>query len=238
MRNTALILAAVIVSVFLLGACQQPSPAANAGNSAVASNAVENGKVPQNQGECSQGGGEPAVALNSPLEAYNFLFDAVHRKDVDAIKQVSSEATRQLAQVSANTFKKSCYDAYKNGFTESSMQDTMPETRDVRQDGDVAAMEIKKKDGTWEDVPFVKEGNGWKLAQGDLFFGRIKSPGKSQSQLEQENANARGVNTIMVNPMANKGNANVFKAVPVPDEKVDKPLLKNRPGQPQQQPNQ
>lgn len=227
MRNTVIFLLTAIISVFGLVACTN-TPTPNAANQ-VASNATDQGKVPSSGGECAEGGGEPAAAINSPAEAYAFLFEAVKKGDTDAVKQVSSKATRELAQFMSSTYKKPCAETYKNGFTETAMQEKMPETRDVRIDGDVAAMEVKGPKGTWENVPFVKEGNGWKLGIGDLFFGRIQSPGKPQSVIEGENANARGVTNTA--PLSN-ANGNQFQAVPVPDEKVDKPLLKNRPGKP------
>lgn len=225
MRNTVLLLSVAMISVFGLGACQQP--AANNNTAPNAANNSEVGNVPNSGGECTQGATDPAVAINSPAEAYSFLFEAVKKNDVDAIKSVSSKATRELAQFMSNSYKKSCADSYKNGFTESAMQEKMPETRDLRMEGEVAALEIKGPKGNWENVPFVKEGNGWKLGIGDLFFGKIKSPGKPQSIREQENANARGLNNV---PMPGNANGNNFEAVPVPDEKIEKPLLKKRPG--------
>jgi hypothetical protein len=232
MRNTLILLAALIIATFGLAACQPPKTT-DANSNANLGNTGDKGNVPHSGGECAEGGGEPAAAINSPIEAFSFLFEAVRSKNIDGIKQISSKATRELAQVSASSFKQSCFDSYKNGFTETVMQDKMPETRDLRTDGDVAAMEVRRADGKWENIPFVKEGNGWKLAIGDLFFGRIKSPGKAQSILEQENANARGLNNGTVNPMPNKnGNANTFQAVPVPNEPINKPLQRPRPGQP------
>lgn len=233
MNKTALLLLTLLVSIFGLAGCQ------NTPNQANAKTANSNiGKVPHSGGECAEGGGEPAVAINSPVESFTFLFEAVKRGDTTATKQISSQATREMGQFIANSYKKSCADAYKNGFTETTMQETMPETRDLRmsEDGNVAAMEIKRADGRWENVVFVKEGNGWKLGLGDLFFGRVQSPGKAQSVLEQENANARGINNMIIqNPMGNSnkkgGNNNTFQPVPVPNEKIEKPL-RQKPGQP------
>ena len=232
MNKTALLLSALLIFAFCLSGCT--GTAGTTANSAANANGDPSvGRVPNSGGECAEGGGDPATAINSPIEAYSFLFEAVKKGDTDAIKQISSKATRELAQFSANTYKKSCFDSYKNGFTDTAMQEKMPETRDLRVEGDVASMEVKNAKGTWEDVPFVKEGNGWKLAIGDLFFGKIKRVGTPQSIREQENANARGLGNIPLNPMANKNgaNGNTFKAVPVPNEKIEKPLLKNKPGQ-------
>src|SRR5262245_17339073 len=119
--------------------------------------------VPKLGGECAEGGGEPSVILAGPAEAYTFLFLAVRRGDTDAVKQVSSQATRVLAQFMASSYKKSCAESYKNGFTETSMQDKMPQIRDLRMEGDSAGIEVQRADGKWEDIPFIKEGNGWKL---------------------------------------------------------------------------
>jgi hypothetical protein len=239
MSKTAIFLSGLILTLGLgLTGCTGTTGQANSAANGPANGDPNVGKVPHSSGECSEGGGEPAVAIGSPVEAYSFLFEAVKRGDTAAVKQVSSQATRELAQFMANSYKKSCADAYKNGFSETTMQEKMPETRDLRMEGDIAAMEVKNAKGAWENVPFVKEGNGWKMAFGDLFFGKIKTPGKPQSVLEQENANARGAMNAPLNPMANKNgaNGNSFKAVPVPNEKVEKSLLKNR--QPTNQPKQ
>ena len=227
MSKTAILLSALLFTAFCLTGCAGTTGQANA----PANSDPNIGRVPHSGGECAEGGGEPATAMNSPIEAYSFLFEAVKRGDTEAVKQVSSRATRELAQFMSNTYKKSCAESYKNGFTETTMQEKMPETRDLRQEGDIAAMEVKTSKETWENIPFIKEGNGWKVAFGDLFFGKIKTPGKPQSVLEQENANARGAVNMPTNPMANKNAANTFKPVPVPNEPAEKPLLKNKLGQ-------
>jgi hypothetical protein len=237
MSKTAFLLILITLSLGLAGLTGCTGTTGQ-GNSAIAVNGANSdpnlGRVPHSGGECAEGGGEPATAIGSPVEAYTFLFDAVKKGDTDAVKQISSKATRELAQFTAGSYKKSCAEAYKNGFTETAMQEKMPETRDLRtsDDGNVASMEVKTAKGTWEDVPFVKEGNGWKLAIGDLFFGKIKRVGTPQSFREQENANARGLGNLPINPMANKNgaNGNTFKPVPVPNEPINKPL--RRPGQP------
>jgi hypothetical protein len=234
MSKTAFLLISVILSLCLTGLTGCTGTTGQATNAAPANSDPNVGRVPHSGGECAEGGGDPAVAINSPVEAYTFLFDAVKKGDTDAVKQISSKATRELAQFTANSYKKSCAESYKNGFTETAMQEKMPETRDLRisDDGNTASMEVKTAKGTWDDVPFVKEGNGWKLALGDLFFGKIKKVGTPQSVREQENANARGLGNVPINPMANKNgvNGNTFKAVPVPNEKIEKPL--KRSGQP------
>jgi hypothetical protein len=228
MKKTALLLSAIIISIFMLAACDPPKTSNNSANAANS----DIGKVPTSGGECTQNATEPSVPVNSPTEAFSFLFESVKKGDTSAIKSVSSQATRELAQIMSSQYKKSCAESYKNGFTETTMQEKMPETRDLREDGNVAALEIKRADGRWEDVTFVKEGSGWKIASGDLFFGKIKSPGKPQSMREQENANARGINST-TNPMgnSNSANGNKFEAVPVPDGPVNKPLQRPRPGQ-------
>jgi hypothetical protein len=239
MRKTGIITILLLVSFSLAGLVGCTGTTGQTNANAVANGDSNVGRVPHSGGECAEGGGEPATAIGSPIEAYTFLFESVKKGDTAAVKQVSSQATRELAQFMSSSYKKTCADAYKNGFTETTMQEKMPQTRDVRisEDGNVAAIEVMRGDGKWEDILFVKEGNGWKLASGDIFFGKIKSPGKPQSVREQENANARGVTNMNapINPFANKkgGNNNSFQAVPVPNENVEKPMLKNRqPGQP------
>lgn len=50
-----------------------------------------------------------------------------------------------------------------------------------------------------EDLPFVRESDGWKLAIGELFSGTYKSPGKGKSVIDQEAINAMSGNKSVQN---------------------------------------
>jgi hypothetical protein len=195
-------------AAMLTVACERP-------DNANTNMANANMPPPAPTGECSQGGTEPTVAINTPTEAYKFLFDAVKSKDTNAIKSISSEQTRKLADFMSSTYKKSCEETYKNGFTETTFNAALPEMRDERIKDNFAALEVKRVDGQWEDLAFVKEGSGWKLALGDHFFGTFKSPGKGKAVLDQEAANAKMGNNMV--PYAANMNANANTKVTVID---------------------
>ena len=79
----------------------------------------------------------------------------------------------------------------ENGFTATTFSEKLPEIRDERVQDTNGAIEVwNSKESKWEDLPFVKEETGWKLAIGELFKGTWKSPGKGRALREMEAANA------------------------------------------------
>ncbi len=75
--------------------------------------------------------------------------------------------------------------------TATTMTDSLPNIRDERIADDMGAIEVwNTKDSRWEDLPFILEDGGWKLAVGDQWAGTFKSPGKGRDLVEREAANA------------------------------------------------
>ncbi|MGI8812071.1 MAG: hypothetical protein ACR2IH_06025 [Pyrinomonadaceae bacterium] len=147
---------------------------------------------------------------SSPTESYKLLFAAVKSKNTDAIKNQVSGATKDLAVFAAEKQKSPVEKVYENGFTATTFADSLPEIRDERIDGNMGAIEVRNvKDATWEDLPYVKEETGWKLAVGDVFKGTFKSPGEGRAVIEQEAANAAGKGPQEVAPFSNS-NLNVM----------------------------
>lgn len=195
----------------------------NAANTAQNNNSVvANSQPPTNapqapkEGECSQGTAEPDKVISSPTEAYSYLFEAVKAKNIQRVKEISSPGSRQLADFMAGTYKKSCDEVYKNGFTETTFNEKMPQTRDLQIKDNFATLEVKNAKGNWEVIPFIKEGENWKIAIGEMFFGKFTSPGKPQSIREQELANIKAGNKMI--PYAANVNKNTKVIVePAPD---------------------
>ena len=130
---------------------------------------------------------------STPTETYKLLFAAVKSKNTEAIKQLVSTNTQAFAQGLAQQQNKPIEKVYENGFTATTFAESLPEIRDERIDGNMGAIEVRNaKDNKWEDLPFVKDDGGWKLAIGDIFKGTYKSPGKGRDVKEQEAANAAG----------------------------------------------
>ncbi|MEQ1765514.1 MAG: hypothetical protein ABL984_20465 [Pyrinomonadaceae bacterium] len=141
---------------------------------------------------------------DTPTEAYKRLFAAVKAKNTDAIKAEFSKNSIAAAQAQATKAKVRVEEVYKNGFTATTFAESLPEIRDERVNGTMGAIEVwNSKESKWEDLPFIREESGWKLAVGDIFAGKWKSPGPGMDTKERAAANAVAGNSKVVNAMAN-----------------------------------
>jgi hypothetical protein len=144
------------------------------------------------------------VKASTPREAYRLLYEAVKAKDTEGIKQLMSNNTMTFAGFAAEQQKQSLEKMFENGLTATTFADNLPETRDIRVNGNFGAVEVfNETDNRWEDLPFVLEDGGWKLAVGDAFRGDYKSPGKGQAQLEMEASNPMNQPAATPTPAAN-----------------------------------
>lgn len=140
------------------------------------------------------------VKATTPREAYRLLYEAVKAKNTEGIKQLMSNNTMTFAGFAAQQQNQSLEKMFENGLTATTFADTLPESRDIRVNGNFGAVEVwNQKDSRWDDLPFVLEDGGWKLAVGDAFKGDFKSPGKGQAQLEMEAGNP--MNQPVATPM-------------------------------------
>lgn len=143
----------------------------------------------------------------TPTEAYKMLFAAVKAKNTDAIKRMMSQKTLGFAEGVSAQQNTSLPKFYENGLTATTFAATLPKTRDERVKGDMGALEVwNEKDNRWEDLPFVKEADGWKLAIGDIFAGTHQSPGKGQAQIESEASNTSAISNG-TDPIGNSSTA-------------------------------
>lgn len=163
----------------------------------------------------------------SPTDAYKKLYAAVKAKDTEAIKSNLSKKTIDFAAVVSQKNNKPLEEVFANGFTATTFADRLPEIRDERINEDMSNVEVwNAKDKKWEDLPFVLEEGGWKLAVGDLFAGTFKSPGKGRAQKEAEAANVLNGNTMQ--PIAPDVNGN-FTSAPRPPKPSESPASTKRP---------
>lgn len=145
------------------------------------------------QSSKSQSANQEAVKAPTPREAYRLLYEAVKAKDSARIQQMMSKNTMTFAGFATQQQNQSLEKVFENGLTATTFSYTLPEMRDERISGNFGAVEVfNQKDNRWEDLPFVLEDGGWKLAVGDAFKGDYKSPGKGQAQLEMESSGAMG----------------------------------------------
>ncbi len=188
----------VILSIAAIFAACGDDPATN--------NAV-NGTIPGN------GTSTTVVTSNpndTPTQAYKRLFDAVKSKNTEAIKAEFSKNSVAAAQTQAARANVPVEEVYKNGFTATTFSDKLPETRDERVIGDMGAVEVwNARDKMWEDLPFIREPSGWKIAVGDALAGNWKRPGPGLAAREQIAANAVAPKTTVINTMKN---GNMFPA--------------------------
>lgn len=113
---------------------------------------------------------------STPTLAYKALYEAVKKKDPEAIKKVISKGTLGMMESYASMQKKTLNQIVENGLTETTFAPKLPETRNEKITGDVAILEVKnEKTGAWEALPFAKEDGNWKLAI-DTFFRGTMSP--------------------------------------------------------------
>lgn len=106
-------------------------------------------------------------------QAYRSLFEAVKRKDIEAIKNSMSKLTMYLAEFMAETYKKPIEKVIENGMTETTMQPDFPEIANEKINGNQATIIVKKADGKWDQIPFVFEDGLWKLALGEVMQGKM-----------------------------------------------------------------
>lgn len=131
-----------------------------------------------------------AGGAQTPTEAYKMLYAAVKAKNTEDIKKMMTGATLSLAEMQASQTKQTPEQVLANGFTETMFAASLPNIRDERVKENFGAIEVwNEKRRVWEDLPFIKEGDGWKLAVGDIFKGTYESPGKGQDFREKEAAN-------------------------------------------------
>jgi len=183
-----------------------------------------------NNSNSSSNSGDKA---QTPTEAYKILFAAVKAKDSGKIKQMMSKSTLGLAEFSGSQQKKSIDQILENGFVAPTLATSLTEIRDERVKDNFGAVEVfNPKDNRWEDLPFVLEDGGWKLAVGDIFQNTYKLPGKGQAQIEREASNTEmpmPANSATNFPPIPEGNKSVQippssggnKSIEVPKE--DKP---------------
>ncbi len=176
----------------------------------------------------------PTVKAQSPTEAYKMLYAAVKAKDKATIRGLMSKGSLGLAEMSAGQQKKSIDQILENGLVAPTLADTITEIRDERIKGNFGKIEVKnERENRWEDLPFVLEDGGWKLAVGDLFantFDPQNAIPKSKGQVETEASNKSiplpsnttkfpemNSNSVTKNPVPS---ANETKSIEVPKEKT------------------
>lgn len=117
---------------------------------------------------------------------------------------VISKQTLTLAQGMASQQKTTIEDAIRNGFTATTFADTLPEIRDERIKENMGAIEVwNAKDNKWDDLPFIYEDGGWRLAIGDIFSGAYEKPSQGLAELESNTNQMKPAAPTNGNPFQN-----------------------------------
>lgn len=192
-RNLMYVFIIALVSFALVGSsCNNGNPTGST---------TPTGGTPPPGGPAGPAGGGNAA---SPTAAYTDLFEGVKKKDTERIKRNMSKMTIELAQFMGSTYKKPLEKVLENGMTESAMQPTFPQIQNEKISyndkikAEQATLDVKKADGKWEQVPFIKEDGAWKLAYGEVMKGliNITQPGADNPTLNQNvPAPTQGTNT-------------------------------------------
>ena len=173
----------------------------------------------------SCGNSDPGAAgatSGTPTEAYKALYAAVKSKNTERIKGMMSKKTHAFAEMVAARQNNPIEKVFENGFTATTFAEALPEIRDERVSGEFGAVEVwNAKDKRWEDLGFVYEDGGWKLAIGEMFGGTFKSPGVGRAIKEQEAANAVSNNMIPLTPANGNANSNSNVKIIVPKERPE-----------------
>lgn len=172
-----------------------------------------------------------ACRKQSPTESYKGLYAAVKSKDTESIKKWMTKSTLGFAEMVSKQQNTPIEKVFENGFTATTFAASLPEMRDERIKDNMGALEVwNSKDQRWEDLPFIKEEDGWKLAIGELFAGTYQKPAPGQAEKQAEEANKMSNNIIQA-PAGNlnaNGNAN-FKIPKVGKNPVPMPPASNKP---------
>ena len=198
MKTYQKLIALALISVLGLFAfsCKKDAPPAtesgsgtgigSASGNTVVNSAEANTPPPANNNTIET---QPSYA-QSPTEAYKGLYEAVKAKDTEKIKSYLTQKTLAFGAAMAAQRKITPAEMYANGFTATNFAEKLPEIRDQRVKDNMGAVEVyNQQDKKWEDLPFIFEDGGWKLAVGDEFADTYKSPGKGKAQIEMEASN-------------------------------------------------
>lgn len=127
---------------------------------------------------------------SSPTQAYQDLYEAVKSGEIERIKAQMSSKTLELAAMTAARYQQPVEKVLANAFTTTVKAEALPTVREERILESMGAVEVwDTETSSWQDVPFIYEDGGWKLAFGDLLAGNWKSPGEGRAARERREAN-------------------------------------------------
>ena len=136
----------------------------NAGSNAGGTSSSPTATVAQATPTTTRTTGAPA---STPAGAFTAYYEAVKRKDVDAVTALFSKGTVGMMEEEAKRKNTTLAAVMKEGLEQAGkdIPAEVPETRNEKIDGDKATLEINDtKKGEWQTLHFVREDGGWKIA--------------------------------------------------------------------------
>jgi len=98
----------------------------------------------------------------TPLETFKTYTKAIKKKDTDTMKLLLSDATIKSHERDAKAQNVTLDEILQRDSLFNANQKSV-EYRDEKIEGDKATLQVKNSFGSWETVPFVREGGVWKI---------------------------------------------------------------------------
>lgn len=98
----------------------------------------------------------------TPLETFKTYTKAIKKKDADTMKLLLSDATIKMHEGEAKAMNSTLDEILGRDSLFNASQKSV-EYRDEKIEGDKATLQVKNSFGSWETVPFVREGGVWKI---------------------------------------------------------------------------
>jgi hypothetical protein len=99
---------------------------------------------------------------DTPVESFKAYVNAVKQKDTTRMKTLLSSESIKMHEQEAKAQSLTLDDIVKRETLFTEGQKTV-EFRNQKIEGEKATLEVKNAMGAWETVPFVREGDEWKI---------------------------------------------------------------------------
>ena len=128
---------------------------------------------------CSSGDEKP----DTPIETFKTYTKAIKQKDITTMKLLLSDATMKMNETEAQARGIPVDEVVKNETLFNENQKTV-KWRNEKITGETATLEVENAFGSWETVPFVKEGGVWKIDKKGFAQRLMEEADKSNQELD------------------------------------------------------
>lgn len=128
------------------------------------------------------GEGQKTETPLDTLKAYN---QAIKTKDVPAIKLMLSKGSLKMAAEEAKSLNVSLDEILQRETLFLSGEKSL-EFRNEKIEGETAKIEVKNSSGSFEVIPFIKEGGSWKIAKEKYAEEMMKQADEEMKRLDEQ----------------------------------------------------